>query len=373
MAEGIVAIVIMLFSLLITLCATLIPIAVMAVLVFVIVKRIRSGQGVVIQTNIPGVAEAIAGAAQPRQGGANRIKKVSCGGCGAAKLTPPKTAYLYCDYCGMLADWDFKIACQSAGSAKPGPEYERLQAQEGPVQARAQAEGSPDAYRESVRRVFDAHMKHCPASYSPRLGDPEYRAALLDFTVNTYTAAAFDPDAQEREVAMNRAVQQLQWLPGFGSTRVRTESFRKLLESFEAHNNRFLELSLPYLDGHPDHPTAELMVSIAASAFVQGWLPYLDKAEQDRVIAELGLAGEYVPVEPVETEERHCGGCGQALDVVSGARRVVCEGCGRMNDMQRPELSCTGCGSPLSVPYGKDRFSCPSCSAEMRLDGVAPM
>ena len=369
MAESILVLLITLMSFVVAICATVLPIA---LVIGIIVWRIKSGRGVVIQTNIPGVAEAIAGAVQPAQqkGGAMQMKKVNCRSCGAAKLTPPKTAYLYCDYCGALTDWDFKIACQS--TAKPGPEYERLQAQEGPAQARAKAERNEDAYRESLTRVFDGHMTHCPASYSPRLGDPDYRAALLDFTVNTYLAAAFDPDAQEAEAAMARAVQQLQWIPGFGTTRAESKSFHHLVETFKAHNQRFIELCRPFAARHPDQPSEEMMLSISSSAFVQGWMPYLDQAEQQWVIAELGLAGEYIPLQPVETVQRHCGGCGSELAVVQGAKRVVCESCGRMNDMQRPELQCTGCGGALSLPHGKDRFSCPSCGSELRIDGIAP-
>ena len=38
------------------------------------------------------------------QGGAKQIKKVRCRNCGASKVQPPKTAFLYCDFCGALMD-----------------------------------------------------------------------------------------------------------------------------------------------------------------------------------------------------------------------------------------------------------------------------
>jgi hypothetical protein len=35
------------------------------------------------------------------------VKKVDCSRCGAPKRLPSKTAYLYCDHCGSLIDYDF--------------------------------------------------------------------------------------------------------------------------------------------------------------------------------------------------------------------------------------------------------------------------
>jgi hypothetical protein len=38
------------------------------------------------------------------------VKKVDCSRCGAPKRLPSKTAYLYCDHCGSLVDYDFRLA-----------------------------------------------------------------------------------------------------------------------------------------------------------------------------------------------------------------------------------------------------------------------
>jgi LSD1 subclass zinc finger protein len=371
---GIAELLITLITVVASLCGALLSIAIPLAVVGFIIYRIRSGGAVVIQSSIPGVAEAIAGAVTPAQQASDkRMKRVTCRTCGASKLQPPKTAYMYCDYCGTLVDWDFKIACQTAGSAKPGPEYERLSAAEAPVQEQARVAGDKKTYGKSLYKVFGAHMEHCPASYSPRIGDPQYREALLRFTVRSYLAAAFDPDARGREVAMTQAMKGMKWLPGFGTTRAEPQSFRAMVDTYKAYTQRFLDLCAPFMDTHPDGITHEMSFSMSASTFVQGWLPYLDKTQQDAIIDELGLGGEYVDLKPVETTSRHCGGCGTELKVVEGAKKMVCESCGRMNDVGRPEISCTSCGGPLSLPVGKDRFSCPSCQAELRVDGVAPV
>jgi hypothetical protein len=63
---------------------------------------------------------------------------------------------------------------------------------------------------------------------------------------------------------------------------------------------------------------------------VQGWLPYLEEADAQAVLARTGLAGEYSIAPPPATRAVPCTTCGGRLDVVLGARRVVCEHCGRL-------------------------------------------
>ena len=38
------------------------------------------------------------------------VKQVDCVVCGATKRLPSRTAYLYCDHCGALIDYDFRAA-----------------------------------------------------------------------------------------------------------------------------------------------------------------------------------------------------------------------------------------------------------------------
>lgn len=350
-------------SLLITAVSVLVPLLVMGVFAYFLVKQLNSGQGaIVVHSPLLALAQQAAG-----PGGPKRLKQVSCPQCGGSKLMPPKTAYVYCDFCGSLIDWDFKIACSTAGSAKPGPAYEALARKEKPAQDAALAAGDRDAYAAVTRRLFDAHFDACKGAWSPRLGDPEYRAALLENTVQSYTAAAFDPDCKAKEAAMMAAVSGLKWIPGL-QPKAEATSFANLLTAFRAHNARFLELGEPFLDGHPDHPTLALQKATSASAFAQGWLPYLDKPAQDAMLAELGLDGTYVDVPPVEAQERHCGGCARTLRVAPGAKKVVCEDCGHTNDVAHPEITCTNCAGPVSVIWSKRSFQCPSCATELRVD-----
>ena len=352
-------------SLLVTLVVSAVSLLLPLAVLFVVYKQLQSGRGVITLSG-PSVALAQLSASPALDPAQKRIKRIICRNCGGSKVVPPKTAYVYCDFCGTLCDWDFQIACRTP--VKPGPAYEALARIEAPAQSKALADGDRAAYLASTKRLFDGHFSTCPAAWSPRLGDPDYRAALLEHTALQYTAAAFDPECRQLEAAMNQAVRNLVWTSRFPQPRVEQQSFLALLEAVLAHNHRFTGLVEPLLDTHPDSPTVDLQRRVARSAFAQGWMPMLDKESQTLLIARLDLGGEYIDAPTAETTERHCGGCARTIRVVSGAKKVVCEDCGHTNDISHPEIRCSGCGGPVSVLWSKRQFKCPSCSMELRVD-----
>jgi len=58
------------------------------------------------------------------------IKRVSCSQCGAPKSLPSTTAYIYCDYCGALIDYDFRIANADTNAGLTNTVFHRLIAPE---------------------------------------------------------------------------------------------------------------------------------------------------------------------------------------------------------------------------------------------------
>src|SRR5438128_928357 len=52
------------------------------------------------------------------------VKRCSCTNCGAPKKLPSVTAYVYCDYCGSLIDYDLRRASES--DVPVGIEYANL-------------------------------------------------------------------------------------------------------------------------------------------------------------------------------------------------------------------------------------------------------
>src|ERR1022692_3475958 len=79
------------------------------------------------------------------------VKQVTCARCGAPKRLPSKTAYLYCDHCGSLIDYDFRLANSGTNAGLTNTVYHQLVA---PVQGdldRARAAGDAGRCRELLR------------------------------------------------------------------------------------------------------------------------------------------------------------------------------------------------------------------------------
>lgn len=363
----IVLVLIILASLLIVVVSVAFPI----IILFYIRKSMGNAGVFVMQPAMP-LMQPAAQATAPQahlHGGVKQIKKSVCRSCGASKVQSPKTAFIYCDYCGALVDWDFRISITTAGSAKPGPEYLRLEAQVAPILAHALSTGDQATYRNTLTGLLDQHMRSCPASYSPRLGDPTYRAAMLEFQVCSILATDFDPQTRALKAQFEQAQRMVQPYPRPGlPAGIEPQSFQRLYAAFIAHHDRFMQVAAPCMAKHPDGATFELISMIQKSIFAQTYLRNLEKPQQDWLIATLGLEAEYIPYQEQPTTQRHCGGCGAGLSVVAGARRVVCEYCGRANDVQRSEMACIGCGAPVSIPFGVARFPCPHCNVDLRVD-----
>ena len=78
-----------------------------------------------------------------------RVRVVKCHACGGHKQLPSQTAYVYCDFCGALSDWDFAMAC-SQGNALPGPAYEALHRRLAPAIKQAEWQGD----RATVKALY---------------------------------------------------------------------------------------------------------------------------------------------------------------------------------------------------------------------------
>ncbi len=300
--------------------------------------------------------------------GPPQIKRTACRNCGGFKVKPPKTACMYCDFCGAFVDWDFRIAVSTAGSARPAPALQQLMAQEKAFQAQARANNDVESFKQSVRRIYEQHTVQCAAAYSPRIGDPKYKHQLIEYLALVDSALGFDPESQQHEASVASLRRMLPRAPGHGHLDMNV--FRQLVAAKKAATARAVQLLAPHIHLHPDEASAEIAAATINSTFTQYWLPFLDAGNRQWLIAEMGLAGEYVELSPVPLTERHCGSCGDAVHVPQGASRVVCEKCGHFNDVSAPEVQCPGCGGPTSVPSGATTFSCPYCQMDMRADGM---
>lgn len=319
------------------------------------------------QATTPQELMAQMAAANPGEPKATFVKKVNCHNCGGAKVKPSKTAYVYCDFCGGLTDYDFQKACENPQASMPGPAYEQLvRSLQDDTQAALQTKDR-DRYLDIQRQIFEKWIELCPNAVSPRAkSDDEYRKGLVDYMAQTAVVNNFDSKYQEYAKQVAEQTRLIQWTGAFPKTTASSETFWPLYKTVVQQLDYSFSLlkEAGILDLHPDQAPESLQRKLTVSMFCQGWIPWLGTEDAEKMIADSGVKGEYSVMEPKELTLRHCGQCGGELDVVPGAKAVLCEDCGTRIDCTSDEVGCKNCGGQISFPVGKQRQNCPFCKTE---------
>ena len=292
-----------------------------------------------------------------------------CPACGTPKTRPSQTAYVYCDACGALADYDFRKACERP-MQMPGPVYRSLQERLAPKLAKAQQANDREAYGRIQLQLFDAWVTACPTAVPVRVGDADYRKAYVAHLAAAATFAAFDEESARLGDAMNEPIAGLKWTTGaHGAAKVEAGSFERMFQTVHASlAYATSDAVLSQLPPHPDDASAALQRRMSLAMFVQGWLPYLDEESVRRLLESTGLRQEYRTAEASTAGLAHCGHCKADVAVVAGARRAVCEACGYRLLLDR-RIDCSGCGADLRLDGGDRPVQCPYCQA--RIERIA--
>jgi hypothetical protein len=160
------------------------------------------------------------------------VKRCSCVVCGAPKKLPTITAYVYCDYCASLIDYDLRRACE--GDTSPAPEYAAIV---NGTNARAKevvAAGDRDAYRDLQKKMYEAYVLYVPMAVSHRArNDPGYVRAYVDYMAEAAVVRAFDPTSQALDAEMTQRVIGLRYGGNMLSPTVEPESFWPRVELTE--------------------------------------------------------------------------------------------------------------------------------------------
>jgi hypothetical protein len=294
------------------------------------------------------------------------VKKVNCSRCGARKQLPSRTAYLYCDRCGCLVDYDFRLANADTNAGLSNTVFHRLMA---PFQAQAQQARSArdaDGYRTVMRGVFTQWIRQCPEAVSPRARDDEdFRGRMIDYLVESSLCKDFDPALTALEERLNVLTASLQRIPRPGQPWLASDGIWEVAVSFRA----LMEATYRQLETEgvlaldPDRAPPGVPLAMEYSTFCQAWLPHLQAADAQRLLSMFALSGEYARVDLTGAVTRRCGGCGGELVSLPEAEAVVCQGCGRRLDLSGGQSPCQGCGAALCFPGGVSRLNCPYCQS----------
>jgi len=298
------------------------------------------------------------------------VKRCTCAVCGAPKKLPTVTAYVYCDYCASLVDFDLRRAGE--GDTAPGPQYAATVNGTHAAAQAAVAAGDRDTYRDLQKQVYQAYVTYVPMAVSHRAkNDPGYRSSYVDYMAEAAVARAFDPAAQALEAEMKQRVLGLRYAGNMMSPTVEPDSFWPVVGTLERQieSAKVLYRSAGLADLDPDH-AEHLTGKLGWSGFCQGWLGMLPADAAAELLDRAGLTNQYVPVQAEGGQPRHCGGCGAQFSSLPGARAVICEGCGRKIDLGGAELPCASCGATMTLPAGADEVACPFCQARVERAGL---
>jgi LSD1 subclass zinc finger protein len=294
------------------------------------------------------------------------VKRTTCRSCGGPKVTRPKTGYVYCDYCATLTDWDFKACVALKPDAlPPGQSYGELFGRVQKEMTESLAAKDRNRYYESQIELYKLYIKYLPGGLSPRVGDPVYREAWLDYTAKTTTVLDFDSEHPKRTAAVTATTRAIQFENRNGKF-VAIDGFWPMWEAFRARLRSSLDLNVKVglLAQQPDGAPYELLERMGVSAIVQGWLDKLSPEDAERLMVESKMKGDYVAIAPPPMTLSKCSGCTADLHVAQGAKRVLCEACGRLNAIGVGSITCPTCGGNVAVETNAATISCPYCKTD---------
>ena len=296
-------------------------------------------------------------------GPANLVRTRRCPTCGALKVTVPRTAYVYCDYCATLFDYDVTVVVHHLIALDPTIVDREISSVADPLLVAAKKRGDAAEYGRVLTKLYEISCDVSPGEYSPRIKDPAYRHALIhDFLVPWVLATQFD-DAHQALTKEYYVAEKAAWAaPSLASALELLAVSRRTW----AHERALLEAK-NILAKHPDHVDGAMFERTNVSIFVRPWLAMLDPADQTRLLEAVGLQSEYIPAPKVDFAPLGCGQCGAQLQAAEGARRVLCEMCGFILELETRSFPCQSCGARLSVPTNGGSVQCGYCNASWAL------
>lgn len=294
------------------------------------------------------------------------VRQCTCENCGGQKKLPSPTAYLYCDYCAALADYDFrKVVSAPAVTAMPDQGYVQWVNQIGADKRAAVRAGDKARFEQLEREFFDRWITNSPQAVSHRCGDPAYRGKFIEYCVAASVATSFDPGMQAMDAELKDAVTRMVYGgPGLGMMQINPDSFWPILDVVirQQQAGAALVAASGARELDPDRTPEPVRKRIGLSTVVQGWMPYLTADAGEEMLNRTGLQGEYKRLDPVtDGATRHCGQCGQEFVALPGAKVAVCNSCGHQLDVGSAEWPCNTCGGLVTMPAGAPSTTCPYC------------
>jgi DNA-directed RNA polymerase subunit RPC12/RpoP len=300
----------------------------------------------------------------------DRIRAYRCFGCGAPKRIAPRTAYVHCDFCGTLFDYDFDIMMlDHQGTDHDELTKKLIDGVRDELRAAFEAKNWAP-YRELWRWVYTTDMALFPRAWSPRIGDPAYRAAMLEFVIGT--AVARNQRGEADRVAQGRC-EEITGHVEDAIQRGDRNAMARTLDAWMPSRIAALEEEARVYDRaglfalHPDGLTAATywQISRALIAAIQ-WKLHVPADVLTGALERFGITTSTTEAPPIAIDQASCGSCGGKLLVVAGSRALVCESCGHRLETGERAFGCPTCGARV-IAKSAGETKCAWCASVFTL------
>ena len=292
------------------------------------------------------------------------VKQVDCYNCGAPKQLPSKTAFIYCDNCGSLTDYDFRLANFDSNAALTNQVFAYLSGPSQPAIDIAVATGDKERYRQLMTPIYAEWLRQCPQANSPRcVADQEFFQRQVTYQVEAFLTREFDKSTHQVGLQLAAATQALRRIPLPNGDYYVSDGIWQVAALYKQQ----IDMSYQVLQDNgvmaldPEEAPLSVWLRMEYSLFCQNWLPKVPPADSERFLAFFGLNSEYAQAKITNADTKKCGCCGDELTTVPGAQQVICQSCGRKLDIAGGEVPCQNCGAPLSFPVRTSTIDCPYC------------
>lgn len=297
------------------------------------------------------------------------VKNIKCPVCSGNKVTPNKSMYIYCDYCGSWMGYDMLEGSKElmnvfAPENMNNPLVVEFNSLNQKLVAFAKINDKQN-YIDTKLKIHSLEFKLFPQRYGPKGKQPAFQKRYNEYYKAYYEEAVNDTYFDRyTNPPKNEAGERLKYNVENGVVKY---EFNDDFKEFIDENVKVIESSiketqkLNVFHQHPENSAItnpDLLFKLSISNSLQAFTP--DIAE--KTVKYLGLEYDYIEIPDITLSETNCMVCTESIKIPENCYSVVCEKCGTLNQVKVNEIKCLNCGAGFAPA---DNFECPYCKSKL--------
>ncbi len=298
------------------------------------------------------------------------VQNLKCPICGANKVTPSKSMYIYCDYCGSWMGYDMQAAVSESYkvftlknmNSPKVKEYNRLNLES----LECARNKNKDGFVKSKLQFHELEFDLFPERHGPKGKQSAFRKKYMDYYKAMYEELV-DDDYFERTYINPPKINADNLKSSYVDGELKYELDDAFFEFFDANLaivNKGIETSKNFesMKLHPEYDVvknSDLMYKFTVGSMIQSF----GKDAVGPILKHLGMEDEMIEIPDVSIDKMNCVVCNAELDVPEGAKSVMCVECGCKNEVSAGQISCPNCAACFDPV--KENETCPYCNSKI--------